>query len=77
VAARGAGASQAGTVRVTVRRRASAGSRRLRAWACVSPPKVDDRQPCTTAVALRARRVTLKVAMARGQRVLVVVGHRK
>jgi hypothetical protein len=77
VTARAAGSSKAGTARVNLRRRASAGSRRLRAWACVSPPEVDDRQPCTKAVALRARRVTLKVTLARGQRVLVVVGRRR
>jgi hypothetical protein len=77
VAARVPGSSKAGALRVTVRRRASAGSRRLRAWACVAPPKADDRQPCTKAAALRARRVALKVTVARGQRVLVVVGPRK
>jgi hypothetical protein len=66
-----AGVAKAGTVRVTLRR-AAAASGKLRAWACVSPPEVADRQPCTKAVSLKDRTV-LKVSVAKGQRVLVMV----
>jgi hypothetical protein len=62
-------------VRVTLRRAASAAGK-LRAWACVSPPKVDTRQPCTKAVALRER-ATLKLSVTKGERVLVMVVRRK
>jgi hypothetical protein len=75
--AQAAAARTSQSARVTVRRSASAGSRRLRVWACASPPAAEDRQPCTKAVALRARRVTLRLAVARGQRLLVVVGPRR
>jgi len=74
-AARVAAAKQPGSLRITLRRAASARGK-LRAWACVSPPKVDDRQPCTNAVALGTRS-TLKLSVARGQRVLVMVVRRR
>jgi hypothetical protein len=67
-----AAASSARSVRVTVRRRAAAGRRALRTWACRTPAAVDDRAPCTAAVTLRAR-VTVRLALAPGQRVQVVV----
>jgi hypothetical protein len=70
-----AGPSSARSVRVTLRRAASA-SGRLRAWACVSPPDVRDRQPCTSAISLQKRAV-LKLGVAKGQRVLVLVVRRK
>jgi hypothetical protein len=69
------GSAKAGPVRVTLRRRGPA-SRKLKAWACVTRPALDDRQPCTKAVVLHARTV-LKLTVAKGQRVLVVVARRK
>ncbi|HEY4098390.1 MAG TPA: hypothetical protein VGM33_22890 [Baekduia sp.] len=69
------GSAKAGPVRVTLWRRGPA-SRLLKAWACVTRPALDDRQPCTKAVALHARTV-LKLTVAKGQRVLVVVARRK
>jgi hypothetical protein len=66
-----ASAPKVGTLRVAVRRAARV-SGTLRAWACVTPPGTDVRQPCTKAVPLR-RSATLNVTLATGQRVAVVV----
>jgi hypothetical protein len=59
-----------------LRRAAGARTGRLRAWACVASPSADDRTPCSPAVTLRAR-ATLRLAVARGQRVRVVVVRRR
>jgi len=71
-AVRAAGAARAGAVRVTVRRRPGAAGRARRVWACRTPAAATDAAPCTSAVVLRAR-VTLRLALAHGQRVQVVV----
>jgi hypothetical protein len=60
------------SVRIVVRRAAHAPAGRLRAWACVATPAASETAPCTKAVTLRSR-ATLKLAVARGQRVRVVV----
>jgi hypothetical protein len=70
-AARTGGARRAGTVRIALRRSTGA-PRSLRAWACATPPSTLERQPCTKAVRVRGR-ATLKLAVAKGQRVAVVV----
>jgi hypothetical protein len=64
-------AARTGTVRITVRRAANARGT-LRAWACVAKPRATDTHPCTKAVAL-GHRVTLKLAVAKGERARVVV----
>jgi hypothetical protein len=64
-------AARTGTVRIAVRRAAKA-TGTLRAWACVAAPRPADTRPCTKAVALR-RQVTLKLAVAKGERARVVV----
>jgi hypothetical protein len=53
-------------------RRAAAAPASLRAWACATPPARDVRQPCTKAVRLK-RATTLRLALAKRQRVAVVV----
>ena len=60
------------TVRVSLRRARDAPAGRLRAWACVATPPASETAPCSKAVAL-GRRATLKLAIAKGQRVRVVV----
>jgi hypothetical protein len=69
-------ASRDRTVRIALRRAVRAPKGRLRAWACVAAPAADERTPCTKAVTL-ARRATLKLAVARGARVRVVVVRRR
>jgi len=78
VAAGAAGAARAvapkrdHTVRVALRRAAHAPAGRLRAWVCLASPSAAEKAPCSTAVAL-GRRATLRLAVAKGQRVRVVV----
>jgi hypothetical protein len=60
------------TVRVSLRRARSASAGKLRAWVCLATPSATETTPCSKAVALRSRAV-LKLAIARGQRVRVVV----
>jgi hypothetical protein len=59
-------------VRVSVRRARHAPGGRLRAWVCLAAPSASETSPCSKAVAL-GRRATLKLAVAKGQRVRVVV----
>jgi hypothetical protein len=60
------------TVRITLRRAGQAPTGKLRAGVCLARPSASETAPCSKAVALR-RRATLKLAIARGQRVQVVV----
>ena len=60
------------SVRIALRRGAHAPRGRLRAWACVAAPAASETAPCTKAAALGLR-ATLKLAVAQGQRVRVVV----
>jgi hypothetical protein len=59
-------------VRVSLRRARDAPAGKLRAWACVATPSASETAPCSKAVAL-GRRATLRLAIAKGQRVRVVV----
>ncbi|HWI70777.1 MAG TPA: hypothetical protein VNT55_02395 [Baekduia sp.] len=75
-AARAAAASSTArtrTVTIALRRAARAPKGRLRAWACLARPAVAETSPCTKAVALGARRVTLRLKVAKGAAVRVVV----
>jgi hypothetical protein len=62
-------------VKIVLRRAARAPKGALRAWACPAKPSSDDKTtPCTKAVTLRARRrTTLKLKVAKGAAVRVVV----
>jgi hypothetical protein len=64
----------AGSVKVALKRAAGARGK-LRAWACATPAG-DTAQPCTSAVSLKAR-ATLRVALASGQKVRVIVTRRR
>jgi hypothetical protein len=70
--ARAATAARDRSVRIVLRRASRAPSGRLRAWACVATPAAGETAPCTKAVAL-TRRATLRLAVAKGARVRVVV----
>jgi hypothetical protein len=59
-------------VRVSVRRARGAPAGKLRAWVCLATPSATETSPCSKAVALGSR-ATLKLAIAKGQRVRVVV----
>jgi hypothetical protein len=63
------------TVKIVLRRAARAPKGALRAWACAAKPSSDDKTtPCTKAVTLRARRrATLKLKVAKGAAVRVIV----
>ncbi|HWH95174.1 MAG TPA: hypothetical protein VNT03_15040 [Baekduia sp.] len=73
-AARAASASHARdrSVRITLRRARRAPKGTLRAWACLASPAASEGTPCSKAVSLRSR-ATLTLAVAKGQRVRVVV----
>jgi hypothetical protein len=60
------------SVRVSLRRARAAPAGKLRAWVCLATPSATETVPCSAAVALRTR-ATLKMAIAKGQRVRVVV----
>jgi hypothetical protein len=60
------------TVRVSLRRAQRAPTGGLRAWVCLANPRAGDPSPCSKAVSLGSR-ATLKLAVAKGQRVRVVV----
>jgi hypothetical protein len=60
------------TVRVSLRRARHAPAGKLRAWACIATPSALERSPCSKAVALGTR-ATLRLAIAKGQRVRVVI----
>jgi hypothetical protein len=60
------------TVRVLLRRARHAPGGKLRAWVCLATPSAAERAPCSKAVVLRTR-ATLRLAVARGGRVRVVV----
>jgi hypothetical protein len=60
------------TVRVSLRRARHAPAGKLRAWVCLATPSAAETAPCSKAVAVRTR-ATLKLAVASGQRVRVVV----
>jgi hypothetical protein len=60
------------TVRVSLRRARHAPAGRLRAWVCLATPSVLETAPCSKAIALGTR-ATLKLAIAKGQRVRVVI----
>jgi hypothetical protein len=60
------------TVRVSLRRARHAPAGKLRAWACLATPSALERSPCSKAVALGTR-ATLRLAIAKGQRVRVVI----
>jgi hypothetical protein len=60
------------TVRVSLRRARDAPVGKLRAWVCLATPSALDTAPCSKAVALGTR-ATLRLAIARGQRVRVVI----
>ena len=77
----GAGASSAKAVvaprrdravRVSLRRARHAPAGRLRAWVCLATPSALETAPCSKAVAL-GKRATLRLAVAKGQRLRVVV----
>jgi hypothetical protein len=77
----GAGASSAKAVvaprrdravRVSLRRARHAPGGRLRAWVCLATPSALETAPCSKAVALGTR-ATLRLAVAKGQRLRVVV----
>jgi hypothetical protein len=59
-------------VRVSVRRARGAPAGKLRAWVCLAAPSATETSPCSKAVALGSR-ATLKLAIAKGQHVRVVV----
>jgi hypothetical protein len=59
-------------VRVSVRRARSAPAGKLRAWVCLAMPSATETSPCSKAVALGSR-ATLKLAIAKGEHVRVVV----
>jgi hypothetical protein len=60
------------SVRIALRRAANAPKGALRAWACVATPAAGETAPCSKAVSLRTR-ATLKLAVAKGTRVRVIV----
>jgi hypothetical protein len=60
------------TVRVSLRRARHAPAGKLRAWACLATPSALESSPCSKAVALGTR-ATLRLAVAKGQRVRVVI----
>jgi hypothetical protein len=60
------------TVRVSLRRARHAPAGKLRAWVCLAKPSASETSPCSKAVALGSR-ATLKLAVAKGARVRVVV----
>jgi hypothetical protein len=60
------------TVRVSLRRARHAPAGKLRAWACLVTPSALETSPCSKAVALGTR-ATLRLAIAKGQRVRVVI----
>jgi hypothetical protein len=64
-------------VKITLRRAARAPKGRLRAWACLARPAATETAPCTRAIALGARRATLRLKVARGAAVRVVVVRRR
>jgi hypothetical protein len=59
-------------VRVSLRRARHAPAGRLRAWVCLATPSALETAPCSKAVALGTR-ATLRLAVAKGQRLRVVV----
>jgi hypothetical protein len=61
------------TVKVALRRAAHAPKGTLRAWACLARPAADEKAPCTAAVTLGSQRATLKLKVAKGAAVRVVV----
>jgi hypothetical protein len=60
------------TVRVSLRRARHAPAGRLRAWVCLATPPARETVPCSKAVALGTR-ATLRLAIAKGQRLRVVI----
>jgi hypothetical protein len=60
------------SVRVSLRRARHAPAGKLRAWVCLATPPALETAPCSKAVALGTR-ATLKLAIAKGQRLRVVV----
>jgi hypothetical protein len=65
------------TVKISLRRAARAPKGRLRAWACLARPSATETAPCTKAIMLGARRATLKLKVATGAAVRVVVVRRR
>ena len=61
------------TVRISLRRARRAPKGTLRAWACLAQPASDEKAPCTAAVALGSRKATLRLKVAKGAAVRVVV----
>lgn len=61
------------TVRIALKRARRAPAGRLRAWACLARPAAGETSPCTKAVALGTRRVSLKLKVAKGAAVRVTV----
>ncbi|MCW2992664.1 MAG: hypothetical protein JWQ18_159, partial [Conexibacter sp.] len=68
----GVAAKRDRSVRVSLRRAAHAPAWKLRAWVCLARPPARERAPCSKAVALRSR-ATLRLAVAKGQRVRVII----
>ena len=65
------------SLRIKLRRAATAGKGRLRAYACVASPAKSSAAPCTKAVWLTSKTTTLKLTAPRGMRVRVVVVRKK
>jgi hypothetical protein len=61
------------TVKVSLRRAKRAPKGTLRAWACLATPAASEKAPCTAAVALGSKRATLRLRVAKGAAVRVVV----
>jgi hypothetical protein len=61
------------TVRISLRRAKRAPKGTLRAWACLAKPPATEKAPCTPAVSLGSRKATLKLKVAKGAAVRVVV----
>jgi hypothetical protein len=66
------------TTRIVVRRaRTAPRGWKLKASACVAKPAAGAKHPCTKAVVLKSRAVTLKLALPKGQKARVIVARAK
>jgi hypothetical protein len=72
-----AAAAPVRSLRVKLRRAATARKGRLRAYACVASPSKTTAAPCTKAVWLTSKTITLKLSAPKGMRVRVVVVRKK